>query len=70
MTFEERENKQKNAKFKFKYLELSFLSRKIAIVIQFCGKRKNSNYAKWLVTMFTYKDFYKWFQLYLLFNPF
>ena len=38
--FEERENKQKNAKFQFKNLELSFFSQKIASVIQFCGKRK------------------------------
>ena len=30
--FEERENKQKNAKFWFKNLELSFFSHKIALV--------------------------------------
>ena len=59
--FEERKNKQKNAIFSFKKIELSFFSHKIALVIQFCGKRKITlNYAmkhKWLVTMFTNKDF-------------
>ena len=32
LAFEERENKQKNAKFVFKNLELSFFSHKIALV--------------------------------------
>ena len=72
--FEERENKQKNAKFYLKNFELSFFSHKIALVMQFCGKRKITlNYAmfvKWLVPMFTNKDFYEWFQRCLLFNPF
>ena len=44
--FEERENKQKNAKFFFTNLELSFFSNKFAFVMQFCGKRKITlNYA-------------------------
>ena len=34
--FEERDNKQENAKF----LELSLFSHKIALLMQFCGKRK------------------------------
>ena len=36
--FEEREIKQKNAKFIFKILELSFFSHKIALVCSFVGK--------------------------------
>ena len=44
--FEERENKQKNAKFLFKNLELSFFSHKIELLMQFFGKRKTTlNYA-------------------------
>ena len=57
--FEERENKQKNKR-----------------VMQFYGKRKITlNYVivykhKWLVPMFTNKDFNDWYQLCLLFNHF
>ena len=49
-TFEERKNKkQKNAKFLFKNVELSFFSHKIALVMQFCGKRKITlNYAMFI----------------------
>ena len=47
--FKERENKQKNARFQFKNLELSFFSNKIALVVQFCGKRKTTlNYAMFI----------------------
>ena len=62
--FEERENKQKNAKFYLKVLELSFFSHKNALVMQFYWKRKQNSKAcnvykhKWLVTMFTNKYFY------------
>ena len=70
-TFQERENKQKNAKFQTKNWELSFLSPKIALVMRFYGKRKIIKLRdEWLVTMFTNKYFNKWFQLCLLFNPF
>ena len=34
------------------------------------AKLSNVYKHKWLVTMFTNKDFYEWFQLCLLFNPF
>ena len=60
--FEERENKQKNAKFFNEIIELSFFSHKIAL----CSVYKH----KCLVTMFTNKDFYEFFQLCLLLSPF
>ena len=61
--FEERENKQKNAKLKLKKLELSF-------VWIDNSKLLNVYKHKWLVPMFTNKDFYGWFQLCLLLFPF
>ena len=74
--FEKRENKQKNAKLWLKKLELSFFSHKFALVMQFCwekidnSKLLNVYKHKGLVPMFTNKDFYGWFQLCLLLNPF
>ena len=59
-----------------KKIELSFFSHKIVLVMQFYGKKKdntkllNAYKHKWLVPMFTNKDFYGWFQLCLLLNPF
>ena len=48
-SFEERENKQKNAKFWLKNLELSFFSDKIAVVMHFCQKRNITlNYAMFI----------------------
>ena len=47
--FEEREHKQKNAKFWLKNLELSLFSHKNALVMQFGGKRKITlNYAMFI----------------------
>ena len=66
-TFEERENKQKNAKLLLKELELSFFSHKIALVMQFLLKKIDNSKLlnvykhKWLVPMFTNKDFNGWF---------
>ena len=63
--FEERENKQKNANFYLNCFKLSFFSHKNALVMQFCVKRKitlNLRHVykqKWLVPMFTNKDFYE-----------
>ena len=74
--FEERENKQKNAKLKFKKSELSFVSHKIefsnAILWEKIDNSKLLNVYKHkrLVPMFTNKDFHGWFQLCLLLNPF
>ena len=63
--FEERENKQKNAKFKLKFIRVIFLfpPKYISDAIlwekkdnaKLCNVYKN----KWLVTMFTNKDFYE-----------
>ena len=39
-TFEERENKEKNAKFWLTNLELSFFSHKIALVMEKVGKER------------------------------
>ena len=54
VSFEERENKQKNAKFQLNNLELSFFSHEIAL--------HNVYKHKCLVTMFTNKPFYERFQ--------
>ena len=62
--FDERENKQKNAKLYFKKLELSFVSHKItfsnAILWEKIDNSKFVNVYKHkrLVPMFTNKDFY------------
>ena len=76
--FEERENKQKNAKFWFKVFRVIFLfPQKCISDALFWGKLKKDNSKscnvykhKRLVTVFTNKDFYEWFQLCLLFYPF
>ena len=75
MAFEERENKQKNAKFILKNWVI-FLSQQNCISNAVLWEKKdnskvrNDHKHKWFVTMFTNKDFYEWFQLCLLFNPF
>ena len=62
--FEERENKQKNAKFQLIFLELSFFPRKKCISDAILWEKKDNSKLcnflkqKWLVLMFTNKDFY------------
>ena len=74
--FEERENKQKNAKFQFKKFRVIFLFPQKCISGAILWEKKDNSKVrnvykhKWLVTMFTNKDCNVWFQLCLLFNPF
>ena len=74
--FEERENKQKNAKFQFKKIRVIFLFPQNCISNAIWWEKKDNSKLrniykhKWLVTMFTNKGFSEWFQLCLFFNPF
>ena len=63
--FEERENKQKNAKFSLKFFRVIFLfPQKCISDATLWEKKDNSKLCnvykhKWLVTMFTNSDFYE-----------
>ena len=65
--FEERKNKQKNAKFYFKKNWVIFLFLQNCISNTILWEKKDNfklcNVYKhnWLVAMFTNKDFYEWF---------
>ena len=74
--FEERENKQKNAKFYLIFFRVIFLFPQKCISDAILWEKKDHSKLcnvykhKWLVPMFTNKDFYEWFQLCLLYNSF